>query len=166
MNGSPPFRRATRWPAPASSTQQRVDALLLAALPGLLADKDAARIAARAIEHRLAHQAVIEDDVRLLQQLQRPQRQQVRIAGPGADQIHLTERSSPLRRRGRGELRGAQLASHSLRGGGSSPRSTSLATGPRTMRSQKARRAALRQCALHGLSLAAHEARQRTQARR
>ena len=73
--------------------QQLVDALLLAALTGLLADKDAARVAARAIEYGLAHQAVIEDHVGLLQQLQSPQRQQIRIAGAGADQIHLTERS-------------------------------------------------------------------------
>ena len=81
-------------PAAGELDEQRVDALLLAALAGLLADEDALRVAPRALEHRLAHQAVIEDHVRLLQQLQRPQGQQIRVAGAGADQVHLPERGA------------------------------------------------------------------------
>ena len=57
----------------------------------LLADENALGVAPRALQHRLAHQPVIENDVGLLQQLQRAQCQQVRVAGTGADQIDLAQ---------------------------------------------------------------------------
>ena len=89
--------------------QQLVDPLLLAALAGLLADENALGVAPRAPEHCLPDQAVVENHVRLLQQLQRAQGQQVGVAGPGADQVDLAElRAAAGGRRGR-ELRGQQL---------------------------------------------------------
>ena len=78
-----------------------MDALLLAALAGLLADEDPLGVAPRALEHRLADQPVVENHVRLLQQLQRAQGEQVRIAGPGADQVDLAERAPPSAGRAR-----------------------------------------------------------------
>ena len=74
-----------------------MDAILLAALAGLLADENPLRVAARAIQYRLAHQPVVEHHVGLLQQLQRAQRQQIRVAGAGTDQIHLPERRAVAR---------------------------------------------------------------------
>ena len=56
---------------------------------GFLADEDALGIATGALEHRIRDQAVVEHDVGLLQQLQCAQREQIRIAGARADQIHL-----------------------------------------------------------------------------
>ena len=64
-----------------------VDALLRRGMTArLLADADARGIAARECEHLLRHEAVVQDDVRLLQRAQRIQRQQARISGPGTDQ--------------------------------------------------------------------------------
>ncbi len=123
--------------------QQLVDPLLLAALAGLLADENALGVAPRALEHRLPDQAVVENHVRLLQQLQCAQGQQVRIAGPGADQVDLAElRAAAGGRRGR-ELRGQQLlceaaARRSLVAGEHAARNTVA----EATRSQKARRAA------------------------
>ena len=64
-------------------------------VPRFLADKDALGVAAHALEHSSAHQAVVQHHVALLQQLQRAQRQQIRIARPGADQVNLA--AQPLR---------------------------------------------------------------------
>ena len=89
--------------------QQLVDAPLLIGPAGLPADEDPLGIAPRAIQHRLAHQAVVENHVRSLQQLQRPQREQVRIAGAGSNQVDLAE-SPAGGGRGGGELRGQELA--------------------------------------------------------
>src|SRR6185437_15141339 len=74
----------------------------------MLADEDAARLAPGALEHRGRNQPVVEHDIRLLQQLQRAQREEVGVAGTGADEIHLTERTAAGRGRG-GELRNQQL---------------------------------------------------------
>ncbi len=145
--------------------EQRVDALLLAALAGFLADEDALRVAARALEHRLADQPVIKDHVRLLQQLQRPQGEQIRIPGAGADQIHLPERCRFFGRRS-GELRGAQLATQG-RGGG-------VLLARQHLRGHRAAHDALPErtasCggegAFYTLAIAPHEAGQVAQARR
>src|SRR5205814_2063397 len=71
--------------------------------------EDTLGIAPRAIQHRLAHQAVVENHVRSLQQLQGPQREQVRIAGAGSNQVDLAE-SPAGGARGGGELRGQDPA--------------------------------------------------------
>ena len=60
-------------------------------LAQLLADEDALGIAPRALEYLRAHEAIVQNDVRLLQQLQRSQGEEVRIAGTCADQVHLAE---------------------------------------------------------------------------
>ncbi len=60
----------------------------------LLAHEDAQRLTPRARQHALTDQAVIEHHVGLLQQLLRAQRQQIRIAGPGTDQIDLASQRS------------------------------------------------------------------------
>src|SRR2546421_6007776 len=79
--------------------QQRVDVRLLAVRAVCLADEDALRVAARALQDGLAHQAVVDNHIRSLQQLQRPQREQIGIAGAGSDQVDLAD----------GEPRGEQL---------------------------------------------------------
>ena len=85
--GSPPLRRTTRLPACASFEHQRVDVVLPAAGAAAgLADQHAPRLAPRQLQHLRAHQAVVEDDVGRLQRAQRLQRQQLGIAGAGADQ--------------------------------------------------------------------------------
>jgi len=61
----------------------------------VLADEDPLRFAARALEHRSRHQAVVEDHVGLLEQLQCTQGQQVRVAGTGADQVDLARGGVP-----------------------------------------------------------------------
>jgi hypothetical protein len=53
--------------------QAAVDLLLAdAALPATLADEHALGLAARPVEHVLGHQLVVEDDVGILQRMQRP----------------------------------------------------------------------------------------------
>src|SRR5579863_9891782 len=76
---------------PCQLDQQLVDARLMCVLARLLTDKNPLRIAARSLEYGIRHQAVVEDDVGLLQQLQRPQRQQVRVTRAGSDQVYLAE---------------------------------------------------------------------------
>ena len=49
-------------------------------------------VAPRAREHRIGDQPIVENDVRLLQQLQRAQRQQIRITRARADQVDLAAR--------------------------------------------------------------------------
>ncbi len=56
-----------------------------------LADEHALRIAARAIEHGVGHESIVKNDVGLLEQLNRTQREQVRIARARADQINLAD---------------------------------------------------------------------------
>ena len=80
--------------------QQLVDTLLLSAIADFLADEDPLGIAPCALEDRLGNQPVVENHVRLLQQLQRAQREQIRIAGTGADEVDLPG-SAPRRRRAR-----------------------------------------------------------------
>ena len=140
-NGSPPFSRATRLPARARLTSSSLMRCCCAVLAGFLADEDAFGIAARPLQHPGADQAVVEDDVGLLQQLQRAQREQVRIARA----LHRSGRPRPGRCRqaaralARCEVRTSRASARSA--AASSPRSTALATGPATSRSQKARRA-------------------------
>ena len=68
-----------------------VDALLRRGVTArFLADADARGVAAREREHLFRHEAVVQDDVRLLQRAQRIQRQQARIAGPGTDERDRT----------------------------------------------------------------------------
>ena len=60
----------------------------------LLADFDAGRIAARELKYSVADQAVVQDDVGFVEQAQRAQRQQPRIAGTRADQRHRSAMSN------------------------------------------------------------------------
>jgi len=69
--------------------QQVVDVLLLSALPRNLADENPLRVTACTLEYLWAHQTIVKDYVGLLQQLQRPQREEVRVAGSRADEVHL-----------------------------------------------------------------------------
>src|ERR1700676_5267741 len=57
----------------------------------LLADEHALGITPRAFQHRSRNQPVVKNHVRLLKQLQRAQREQVRVTRAGADQITLTQ---------------------------------------------------------------------------
>jgi hypothetical protein len=124
----------------------------------LLADENALRIAARKCEHRIRHQSIVEDDVGLLQQLQRAQCEQIRIAGAGADEINLTHLSA---RTGAAELRceclvGARLiAGEHLRAYGAA--NNALPERPA---------AGGREGKLHRRATLAHEARERTELRR
>ena len=59
-----------------------------AGLAALLADEHALGIAPHAVEHGLGDELVVEHDIGVLQHLQRTQRQQIGIAGAGADQEH------------------------------------------------------------------------------
>ncbi len=69
--------------------QQPVDLLLRHLRPAaLLADVDQFRVRPRVLERLLRDQAVVEDDVGRGDQLDRADRQQPRVAGPGADQVH------------------------------------------------------------------------------
>ena len=87
--------------------EQGVDVLLLPAVAGFLADEDALRVAARALQHLRCDETVVQDDVGLLQQLQRAQGEEVRVAGTGADQVDLAERGGGARA---DEACGVQLA--------------------------------------------------------
>ena len=78
--------------------QQGVDFLLRAAdRARRLAHADSLRIAPCEIEHRGGHQSIVQDYIGILQRAQRLERQEFRIAGPGAHQSHL----SGCARRGR-----------------------------------------------------------------
>ena len=69
--------------------QPPVDLVLAdAGLAAALADEHALGVAPHAVEHRVGDELVVEHDVGVLQHLQRAQRQQVGIAGAGADQEH------------------------------------------------------------------------------
>ena len=61
-------------------------------ITGLLADKDALRIAPCARQNRIGDEPVVEYDIRLLQKLQRAQREKIRIPGTCANEIHLAHR--------------------------------------------------------------------------
>ena len=63
---------------------------------GLLPGVDSLGVAPRQIEHRVRHQAVVDDDVRLLHEPQGPEREQVRVAGSSPDQVHLAGRARAL----------------------------------------------------------------------
>jgi len=80
-NGSPPLRRATRLPSPARPPAIRGCAPAAVIAVGL-ADADALRIAACALQHCLAHQPVVENHVGALQQLQRPRVSRSGSPGP------------------------------------------------------------------------------------
>ena len=101
ISGSPPLSRTTRRPLLASVDHQRVDVVLLAggAVAGL-ADQHLLGLAAREFEHVTDDQIVEQDHVGRLQRAHRAQRQQLRIARPGADQGHragLGRRAPALR---------------------------------------------------------------------
>src|SRR5207245_2444968 len=77
--------------------QQLVDALLRILAPGLLADEDALRVASRTLEHRLAHQPVVENHVGTLQLLQRAPMKRAsapRRSGSSASICSRTRRAS------------------------------------------------------------------------
>ena len=66
---------------------QRVDAVLAdVVVGGLLAHFDELGVAARQRQHAGADQAVVQDHVGLVEQAQRTQREQARIARTGADE--------------------------------------------------------------------------------
>ena len=91
ISASPALRRTTRRPGGGERHHQIVDVALLAgATVTLLADVDALRTRRRERQHLRRHELVVEDDIGLLQRAQRLQRQQLRVAGTGADQADAT----------------------------------------------------------------------------
>ena len=81
ISGSPPLSRTTRWPCLAS--------LIVSAWTSFgCANENLLCLAAREIQHVARDQIVEQNDVGRLQRAHRAQRQQLRIAGTGADQRH------------------------------------------------------------------------------
>ena len=80
--------------------QQLVDPVLReGGFTHVLADKHPRGLAARAVQNCRRHQAVIQQHIGLLQQLQGTQCEQVRIPGAGADQVDLAQ-AAAIRARG------------------------------------------------------------------
>src|SRR4030088_1724934 len=67
----------------------------------LLADEHALGITPRAFQHRSRNQPVVKNHIRLLKQLQRAKREQVRVTRAGADEITLTQSTTARRSRPR-----------------------------------------------------------------
>src|SRR4029077_7949611 len=62
---------------------------LLRMVAGLLADEDPFGVAPRTLQDLIRHQPVVEDHVGLLQELQRAQREEIRIARSRSDDVDL-----------------------------------------------------------------------------
>ncbi len=99
-----------------------------------LADEDALRVAARAIEHGIRNESIVKNDVGLLKQLNCAKREQIRIAGAGTDQIHLAD--AVVRRRF-GVVSPPTRSENFALASFSSPASTREPTMPPIIRSQK-----------------------------
>jgi hypothetical protein len=81
--------RTTRRPGARGLDQTPVDLILPdAGLAAALAYEYLLGVAASAVEHPCGHQFVVEHDVRIGEHVERPQRQEIGIAGAGADQKH------------------------------------------------------------------------------
>ena len=81
--------RTARCPDLRRLDHQLVDRVLAdAGLADAAADRHARRIAAGAIENFRRHQFIVENHIGVLQRAQRLDREQIRIAGTGADQRH------------------------------------------------------------------------------
>src|SRR6185437_4429833 len=78
--------------------QELIDTVLNLVIAGIFADKDALGVTAGALEHRLWHQAVVQNNIRLLQQLHGAQGQQVRISRAGTNEVDLAQAGGPGRR--------------------------------------------------------------------
>src|ERR1700761_2187063 len=81
--------------------QELVDLFLGRVIAGLFANKHSLSIASRALEHGFWNQPVVQNHIRLWQQLQRAQCEQVGVAGTSADEITLTESTAAGRGRAR-----------------------------------------------------------------
>ena len=106
-------------PGPGVFQHQRVDAVLRGVMAaGFLGHLDTLGIAAGERQCLGAHQAVVQDHVRLVHRPQRAQREQARIARTGADQHHAA--AGHLVRRcqqtlGLGLRRSGPAAAHQVR---------------------------------------------------
>jgi hypothetical protein len=88
--------------------QQLVDPFLRRMVTRLLAYEDALSVATGALQHCGGHQPIVKNHVRLLQQLQGTQCEQIWVAGPGANEITLTQSAAARSRRSR-QIRRSQL---------------------------------------------------------
>ena len=83
------MRRTTTRSGRRELDQELVDLPLRQRMPaGGLADVDALRLGVGELEHALADQAVVDEDVGELQQPGGAERQQVGVARPRTDQMH------------------------------------------------------------------------------
>src|SRR6478752_4740954 len=72
-----------------SLDQAPVDLILSdAGLAAPLADEHLLGVAAGSVKHACGDEFVIEHDIRIRERVERPQRQEIRIAGAGADHKH------------------------------------------------------------------------------
>ncbi len=153
-------------PGERMAQQELMDALLLAGHARALADEDSLGVAPCTVEHFRTHQAIVEDHIRLLEQLQRAQGEEIRVPGSGADQEHLTERALTVRAPAAHQLRAAQLPIVGSHGSPLIPGNDAARDRATDDALPEAPACGRGQGVFHAASPSAHEARQHTEARR